>query len=233
MTTKKQKITFTIFLSAIAFGLFGLSIWQIKRLNWKNDLVSKFNQQIAKEHLALNSKKNLDIANDEYQIFTAKGRFIHQSEIYLGPRYQKKKQGFFILTPFKLADNSLILVNRGWIIKDNKSKDKRPESLSKKMQNIKIMLRKGQYQKRFIPDNDPKENFWFWLDMQGISEYLKYDFGSFYFDQMPDDNSSNSGVKAVGTDKITFRNDHLSYAITWFVLAIFAFLVILFYIRGK
>ncbi|KAJ1547971.1 Surfeit locus protein 1 [Nowakowskiella sp. JEL0078] len=81
-----------------------------------------------------------DLENlSEYKKIYLKGQFLHDSEVFLGPRTylshasnipvptaSKPTIGYYVVTPFKLADsNKIVLVKRGWIPKEKK------ESLAK------------------------------------------------------------------------------------------------------
>lgn len=116
---------------------FGLGVWQIKRKIWKEQLIAELKLQMSKEPIDLPDKYeaidmhsyeiyqitkfvsfciSLRSLNDmEYQSVRVRGRFLHDKEMYLGPRSliepsdKKKgvltlapKSGYLVITPFQL-----------------------------------------------------------------------------------------------------------------------------------
>ncbi|KAI5963742.1 SHY1 [Candida pseudojiufengensis] len=107
---------------------FGLGCWQIKRLKWKNDLITKCETNLASpvlESLPANLDPNV-IEEFEYRRFKCKGKFDYDQEMFLGPRLKDGVLGYLIVTPFIRSDGGKpILVERGWIHKDKVIPSKR------------------------------------------------------------------------------------------------------------
>ena len=66
-----------------------------------------------------------DIADAEYRHVSLSGEFLHDKEILLGARSLNDNTGYHVVTPFRLAEGRVILVDRGWIPLDRKTADKR------------------------------------------------------------------------------------------------------------
>ena len=127
-------------------------------------------------------------------------------------------------------DNGKILfVNRGWVSEKYKLPYNRKFSLIDKIVTIKGIARLPQKKGYFVPENDPQKNFWITIKPDEIKTYLKLNqqnfITDFYIDVLRD---RKKIVLPIGVKpEINLRNQHLSYAITWYSLSI-ALLIIYF-----
>lgn len=100
---------------------FFLGCWQVKRLKWKNELISMCENNLAAPPIE-EIPANIDpdsIANFEYRRFRMKGHFDYDNEMFLGPRMRDGTLGYLVVTPFvRSGGGKPILVERGWILKD-------------------------------------------------------------------------------------------------------------------
>ena len=78
---------------------------------------------------------------------------------------------------------------------------------------IRLPGRKGKYQ----PDNEPNNNFWFFVDTAEMSKFTGLNFEkSFYLEAVF---NGPNGFPLGSQTRIYIRNNHLQYAITWFLIA--------------
>lgn len=99
---------------------FFLGCWQVKRLKWKNELISKCENNLACEPID-GLPENIDplaIADFEYRRFKIKGHFDYSQEMFLGPRIKNGNIGYLVITPFIREKGKPLLIERGWISKD-------------------------------------------------------------------------------------------------------------------
>ncbi|CAI5757422.1 unnamed protein product [Candida verbasci] len=100
---------------------FFLGCWQVRRLQWKTNLISKCENNLAAPIIP-ELPKNLDpnvIPEFEYRRFKVKGHFNYDQEIFLGPRLKDGVVGYLVVTPFIRSNGGKpILIERGWIHKD-------------------------------------------------------------------------------------------------------------------
>ena len=85
--------------------------------------------------------------------------------MFLGPRVNKNQVGYNLITPFLLKDDRYILINRGWI------KEKIKINNQKKEYEIKGILKEANIKNIFTPNNSIKENFWFYINVNQMSEF--------------------------------------------------------------
>lgn len=99
---------------------FGLGCWQVKRLQWKADLIAKCENNLAAAQME-EIPAVIDpaiIPEFDYRRFKCKGRFDYDQEMFLGPRMRDGQVGYLVVTPFIREKGKPILVERGWISKD-------------------------------------------------------------------------------------------------------------------
>lgn len=99
---------------------FFLGCWQVKRLQWKVDLIKRCEHLLAEPPLdGLPAQIDPDVIGDfEFRRFKVRGHFDYNQELFLGPRMRNGEVGYLLVTPFVRAEGKPILVERGWIRKD-------------------------------------------------------------------------------------------------------------------
>jgi surfeit locus 1 family protein len=201
----------------IAVGtLLALSGWQIKRLWWKQELIATIQQYQFSKPLAVLPEDTKVLKKMGFQRVILKGEFLHDDEAHLMPRYYNSALGYHILTPFKLIDGRVALVNRGWVGKDAKGDSTRNDLQGE--QTIISMVRTDNDRNYFTPKHEPMKNLWFWRDLQAIEESRGYDLIPVNFDLLYDKKSvKDYPIPSDGL--VQLRNDHFGYAITWLLIA--------------
>lgn len=100
---------------------FFLGCWQVKRLNWKLELIAKCEHYLAQPPLE-ELPPNIDpavISEFEYRRFKVKGTFDYSQEMFLGPRIRNGELGYLVIVPFhRSGGGKPILIERGWILKE-------------------------------------------------------------------------------------------------------------------
>lgn len=207
---------FTIFSFTL---LMGLGTWQLMRMHEKDTRIENIQKAMEGKPKSL-AAINLKNPKRPYQRVRFTGRFLHEKEVHLftGPRVPKGKPGYNILTPFERTNGGHVLVDRGWTLVASKSPVNRPDSLSPAQVTIEGIIMPQEQPGYFTPRNRIEENLWFWLDMTAIRDFtgLK-DLPPTYVRQVTE-NPFKSII--AGKAEIQIRNDHLQYAITWYILAI-------------
>lgn len=100
---------------------FCLGCWQVKRLDWKVNLIAKCEDSLAKPPLeSLPAQLDPEVIPEfEYRRFKIKGRFNYDQEMFLGPRMKNGELGYLLITPFvRSSGGKPILIERGWIAKN-------------------------------------------------------------------------------------------------------------------
>ena len=201
------------FVFPIALGLSGISVlimlgvWQLQRLDWKNNLLSNIEQKITAEPVLL--MEELTELDDQYRSVMVEGDIL-PGEIHVLTSLKNIGPGFLVIVPFALADGKIIMVDRGFIPEAEKN-------LSRSHGKVKLVgnLLWPNETDGFTPDPDVKKNMWFARDLEKMSNYLKTDAVLIVMRQ-----SEPIGKPVPQQIGIHIANDHLGYAITWFSLAV-------------
>lgn len=218
MQPKRSFLIPTLFTMFTFSLLVGLGTWQLMRMEKKNDRIEMLEKAMQSRPASLSSI-NLDKPKIPYRRVKLTGRFMHEKEAHLftGARVPKGKPGYNILTPFERSEGGYILVDRGWTLVASKSPVNRPDSLSPAQVTIEGIMMPEEKPGYFTPRNQLEKNLWFWLDTEALREFTGYDLPRSYVRQV-----SENPFKSIiaGKAEINVRNDHLQYAITWYILAI-------------
>jgi len=200
--------------------LVGLGTWQLGRLQWKNNLIDSFEARVAAPPVAVPAS-GAAINPIEFQRLDLTGRFLHDKEIFLTGRTYEGNAGFHVVTPFELADGRLILINRGWVSEGYKDPAKRAFSRVDGPTTVAGILRKPGQKGYFVPENEPAKGFWFTLVPAEINAHLGLGtvaIDSFYADAIR--TSAVVTLPIAAKTELNLRNAHLSYALTWYGIAL-------------
>ena len=208
----KIKKTFTLISIIISLICFSLSIWQVKRLKWKEDLISNIEKAYNSNYININMLTG-DLRNFKFKNVYLEGIFINEKSMFLGPRVNKDQVGYHLITPFLLNDNRYILVNRGWLKKIIKIKEQKKEYL------IKGILKESDIKNIFTPKNNMEENLWFYISTKQMSEFSKLKLVDNIFVDLIKSNS-NDKLTIINSSIPKIVNNHLQYAITWAILGL-------------
>ena len=197
-----------------------LGTWQLYRLQWKQDLISKIEKGLKSSPIEYSD----DIKKD-YQRVKLIGKYDYESQIYLYSLNEKGKPGFDVITPFETTNKENILINRGCITKD--LKDNLPRVLLSN--DITGMLRNANRKNLFTPENDLQKNIWFYLNFNEVEKITGKKFSK-YIVYLEDKNLDIPKPKQITID---LPNNHLKYAITWYAISISIIFYYLYFRRKK
>ena len=126
----------------VAVSVFSyLAVWQLGRSEERKQLREEILQRSAQEIQNFSADSvNLDV--DRYKRYRLQGEFVNEHQVLLDNVVKNGKPGYQVITPFRLNDNSLVLVDRGWV---TAGRDRRvlPEvDVAAGTQDIVVMLDK-------------------------------------------------------------------------------------------
>jgi surfeit locus 1 family protein len=211
-----------LFLTVVLTGfLLALGTWQVQRLSWKLDLIERVEARAhatpvdappAAERSAL-----ADPAEYEYRRVKLSGTFLNDKEIQvytvsdLGP-------GYWVMTPLARDDGSNVIVNRGFVPSDKRDPSSRREGEPTGQVEIVGLMRAPETGGLFLRTNDPANGRWYSRNIPQISQASGLsEVAPFYVDA--DATPNPGGLPVGGKTMLTFPNNHLSYAVTWYILA--------------
>ena len=210
-----------ISLPIFVFSL-GLGIWQMERREWKRDILDRIAVNQAAAPITLDELLRGDPLRFEYGRVKIAGSFLHDKEFYLAARSLKNKVGLQVVTPVRTDDGRVVLFDRGCVPQEQKDPAQRAQGQLAGTVELTGIVRRNQEQRQFAPDNVPDRNVWFHVDvplmrsMAGGKPDPKLDAFFLEADAAP----NPGGVPIGGQTRLDIPNDHLQYAITWFLLAL-------------
>lgn len=217
-------------------GFFALGTWQIYRLQWKLALIERVDQRVHAAAVAAPSMAQwpqLSADGDEYRRVTLSGVLLEASTTQVLASLERGI-GYWALTPLCTADGGIVMVNRGFIPAGVSGW--KPQTIpapaaadacrqaSGPTVSISGLLRLNEVAGR-LRRNEPERNYWYTRDLAAIAKARGLPAVAPYF--IDADAASARAAGAVegvqpvgGLTVISFVNNHLVYAITWYALAL-------------
>jgi surfeit locus 1 family protein len=206
--------------------LVSLGFWQIYRLHKKELFLTSIQTNLINDPVDLQSIRNENLLYAKIKIY---GHFLSDLDIHL---YGRKKNSYYLLSPFQTNDNQIIPVIRGWFAtKDKKAINHKFETANEEIVGFVLAGEKNRF---YIPSNDLKNNIWFSLDLTQLSQIFGFKLTDFYLLQTDITNLHSEYLKSISINNLLhIKNDHLEYAITWFSLALCLMIIFIIYIKKK
>jgi surfeit locus 1 family protein len=221
----------------VAFAMLaGLGIWQIKRLQWKQDLITRIETRAAAQPIALAQAMGRKEAGDDvrHARVVLEGRFQHEGEVHLYS-LAGGRAGWRIITPMALSGGGVVLVDRGFVPHRLKQAGTRSEGQVEGMVRVVGRIRLPQRRDAFAADNDPQKNEWFWRDLDAMAGAALGDTQSQSLVPLIVELEATDvagGWPRGGVAVVKPSNRHLGYAITWFALAVIVLIIYGIFVRN-
>jgi len=215
--------------------LIGLGVWQLKRLEWKQGLIAQIEARTKGPPITLEDAVALagQGRDPSYYRVGVDGRFHHAKERYLYA-VSDGRVGWHVITPLETEDGDIVLVDRGFVPDELKDPSARALGQVENVVTVTGIARSPETQTLFTPDNEPKVNRWFWRDLAGMARSMfpagTIDVAPFFLEA---DKSKVPGFwPEGGQTRLEIPNNHLQYAITWFLLGACLLIVYGLYVRS-
>ncbi|XP_029024532.1 surfeit locus protein 1 [Betta splendens] len=228
-TAEKNDSFLKWFLLLIPATTFGLGTWQVKRRQWKIQLIDNLAKLTTAEPIPLPPDPH-ELSNLEYRRVRVHGHYDHSKELYVMPRSpvdpekeareagslsSSGETGANVITPFHCKDLGItILVNRGYVPRQKIKPETRMKGQVEGDVEVVGIVRLTETRQPFVPKNDVERNQWHYRDLEAMSHvtgaepiFIDADFGS-----------TVPGGPIGGQTRVSLRNEHLQYIITWYGL---------------
>ncbi len=204
----KRLAVATLWVIAI-LGLLALGTWQVRRLAWKRMLIAQVEARLAASPVS--APRNVG-PDDAYMRVAAAGVFERGKDSFVQAS-TVQGPGWWVLTPLRTAEGRAILINRGFV----------PRRVTvpppKGQVRVTGLLRLTEPEGGFLRSNDPAADRWYSRDVATIAARRGLGDAARYF---IDADRGVPGGPIGGLTVVRFANNHLPYAITWYILAIMA-----------
>ncbi|EJZ19270.1 SURF1 family protein (plasmid) [Rhizobium sp. Pop5] len=225
---------FCLCLTLLAAALAALGTWQVQRLAWKRDLITRVDQRVHAASVPAPGRADWDKVNpadDEYRRVTVAGMLANDKEtlVYastaVGP-------GYWVMTPLTIAGGTSILINRGFVPTERRDPASRREGELSGPIEITGLMRMTEPKGSLLQSNDIAADRWYSRDVAAIAEKRGIGVVAPYFIDA-DATPNPGGLPVGGLTVIHFPNNHLVYAVTWYGLAAMVLGLLGFILRGE
>lgn len=217
-------------------GFTALGTWQVYRRSWKLDLIARVEQRVHAPAVPAPGAAqwaHVTAANSEYRHVRVSGVFLNDSET-LVQATTELGAGYWVLTPLRLADDSIVLINRGFVPPERREPAAHAASAPMSPATVTGLLRMTEPGGAFLRRNDPAANHWYSRDVRAIAAARGLSHvAPFFIDAdaaggaPPLTGATPTGAHTPQPDPpvggltvIAFHNSHLIYSITWYTLAL-------------
>ncbi len=200
-------------IAPLIFGIVGVAIllalgtWQVRRLAWKTEILAEIDARLAAPPVAV--PPDPTPAADTWLRVEATGT-LEPGELHVYTSVPAPGVGYRVIAPLTLADGRRILLDRGFVPIADKDKPRATGPIA-----VEGTLAWPQETDGFTADPDRAKNIWFARDVPLMAAAL---------DTLPvmivaaASDSPDAPMPLPTT--VNIPNDHLQYAITWFLLAV-------------
>lgn len=199
-----------------------LGNWQVKRLAWKLDLIERVEASAYGDPVSAKP----DEVMPEYLRVKTSGAFLHEKSLTV-KALTDLGAGAWVLTPLQTAD-AVFWVNRGFV-----PSGLSPDEWTNPVGSVEIvgLARPSVPEGTALEKNDASANRWVSVDLDAMDAAFDVDSAP-YFIAMEHFGEPTTWPRG-GLTKLEFRNSHLSYALTWYGMALLFFAAMAFVIWDR
>ncbi len=236
--SRRSLIIPTVTTVVIVTVLLSLALWQLERRADKLALIATLDERLAAAPVALPPAarwRELSPVRDEFRRVTLNGVIdaSRQASVFAAPSPLRKDisgTGAWAFAPVKLASGETVVLNRGFVADGQNA----PQQLSNDPLALTGYIRFPEAPSWLTPQADRARRLWFLRDHRAMAEALGWAdslrLAPFYIDL--EGPVPPGGVPKPGPLQVSLKNDHLQYAVTWFLLAAAVSIAFGFWLRG-
>ena len=210
--------------AAIVLVLLGLGTWQVQRRQWKLDLIERTTQRVQAPVVTAPGPAiwpNISAAGFEYTHVTASGTWLPTCTTWT-QAVTDLGAGFWLLMPLKQADGTTVLINRGFVAEGDRNAATAALASENVQQRTTIngLLRMTEPKGGFLRHNDAATGHWYSRDVKAIVDSCHLENTAPYFIDADAGPEPFAHGPVGGLTVVSFHNNHLVYALTWYALAL-------------
>mgnify|MGYP002372830672 CR=1 FL=1 len=187
--------------------LISLGLWQLRRLDWKEDMIARIQSRIDSAPVALPAA--VDPSMKYAPVYVAGQTTGQEIDVLSGTR--ESGGGYQVVSGFVTDDGRHILLDRGFVDQDHKH-DPRPPVRLEVAGNLHWPDEKGSA----TPEPNLDANIWFARDVPAMAAALGTEPVLVVAAEIRGD---AQGVVPIPVAIEGIPNNHLSYAAQWFMIA--------------
>jgi surfeit locus 1 family protein len=206
-------------------GFLALGIWQLERRGWKSDLIARVEQRVHAPPGAAPGPgdwPSFHARDEEYRHVLVSGRYLANRDVLVHAS-TVLGAGYWVMSPLQTPQGATYLVNRGFVESGGQVPSP-PDS-----QLVTGLLRLSEPRGALLRDNDPASDRWYSRDVAAMASARGLaQVAPFFIDADAPADAPAAGAASPrdakapipGLTVVHFPNNHLSYALTWFALAL-------------
>jgi surfeit locus 1 family protein len=229
---------FAVIMLALAGFCVWLGIWQVQRLGEKEALIAAVDQRLAASPIPAPSSTqwpSIDLGAFNFQPLTLTGAFRYNQTITVftsltAARGPASGPGYWVMTPFVLADGGTVFINRGFVPAEFQEPAVTDSEGDENQVTITGILRPSEAAGFMTPEPDLSNRTEWVRDTNRLAVMIDPELAPiapFYVD-LPA--GPPGELPQGGETVIEFPNNHLGYAYTWFGFAIVAVVMLGFWL---
>jgi surfeit locus 1 family protein len=223
--SKGKRLALAIF-AVLAFAVFvALGTWQVVRLQWKLALIERVEQRLHAAPVPAPGPERwaqLSAASDEYRQVRLAGTYQYEKTVRV-QAVTDLGSGYWLMTPLATTQGSIVLVNRGFVPAGQNDTGAAGQGSAAEVTGL---LRMSQPGGAFLRRNDPAAGRWYSRDVEAIAAARGLGSVAPYFVDADAASAERDARQAPGPAPVggltvvSFHNNHLVYALTWYALAL-------------
>lgn len=206
---------------ALVAVFMALGSWQIQRRAWKLDLIARVESRIHAAPVAAPSPAEWNkvvAARDEYRHVQLSGRWLDEHSAWVVAATELGS-GYWLLTPLQLTDGAVVWVNRGYVSQESRSRG--VANAPSATVTVTGLMRLNEPNGTWLRHNVANEDRWYSRDVLALSQRHNLPTTApFFIDADATAAPPRADEPVSGLTVVSFPNNHLVYALTWFTLAL-------------
>jgi cytochrome oxidase assembly protein ShyY1 len=244
-TARKPRVAgfalFTLFLTAVCVAL---GLWQLQRRTAKHELIAALTERLATAPVPLPPPaqwNTLTPERDEFRrvAFTATYESRLDAMVYSSGsavRPDVSGPGTWAFLPARLPGGDTVAVNAGFVPNTQQDRALQDRAVARLITNKPTMLtgyiRFPEAASVLMPDAEHDKRLWFTRDHVAMSQALGWGAVAPFYIDLEQPVPENS-IPRPGPLDVHLKDDHLQYAITWFMLAGAVLIAFGVWVRGR
>lgn len=232
--SRALRISLAVLAVALVAGFSALGTWQLFRLQWKRALIERVEARVHADVSDAPGRAQWPQVNaeaDEYRHVRLSGVMLSALTTQVLASTERGT-GYWLLTPMCTQGGGIVMINRGFVPSGEGGWKAQPapplaHEACADGQSVTVtgLLRIGESGGQLLRQNQPERNFWYTRDVQAIARARGLPPVAPYFIDVEKGGETppiagEAQPPVAGMTMLSFPNNHLVYAITWFALAV-------------
>lgn len=228
-------IVFVVLMLGLTAVFVWLGNWQLQRADEKEALTATVADRMGSAPLPLPPLAEWDVVGWErydYQPVSLSGSFRHDATVLVftslsTPNGRHSGPGYWVMAPFELASGGFVFVNRGFVPQGSRAAFADGGAAPTGPRTVTGIARLSERAGSFTPDTDSARRLDWVRDVDRLALQSDAELTPLapIFVDLP---AGDAGALPQGGETVlTFTNNHLGYAITWFGFALITPLLLL------